>query len=185
MEQLNTNVTTEQVEEWVNEHTAFLMNKAYFWLSNKEDAEDIVQEVFLSLCQKPINFSGKSSARTWLTAILHNKVMDLYKRRYKTTNVDFQTIFDKSGEWNHEGEVNQWGEEDKLFDNKEFIDTFNKCIYKLPIQWKMVISEFYFEENKAADICTALNLTQTNYWKILQRSRLQLKDCLQINWFNK
>jgi RNA polymerase sigma-70 factor (ECF subfamily) len=177
-------VTTKQVEEWIDKYSPFLLNRAYFLLSNKEDAEDVVQEVFLSVCQSNSGYSGKSSVKTWLTAILHHKVADFYKKKYKSQSVSFTSIFDLHGEWRGEGDVTVWNNEEDLVDNEEFSTILQSCISKLPTLWKVIVCDVYFERRKAVEICTEKNLTDSNYWKILQRSRLQLKDCLQINWFN-
>lgn len=178
------NSTAKQIEGWIDEYSPFLLNRAYFLLSNKEDAEDVVQDVFLSVCQNKTAHSGKSSVKTWLTAILHNKVADFYKKKYKTQSVSFSTIFDVHGEWNGEGDMSVWNNEEELVDNEAFSTTLQGCISKLPTLWKIIICDVYFERRKAVQICTERNLTDSNYWKILQRSRLQLKDCLQVNWFN-
>ena len=178
------NVTAKQAEGWINEYAPFLLNRAYFLLSNKEDAEDVVQDVFLSVCQNNTTHSGKSSVKTWLTAILHHKIADFYKKKYKSESVNFSTIFDMHGVWKDEGDISVWNNEEDLIDNEEFSTTLQGCISKLPTLWKVIICDVYFERRKAAEICTEKNLTDSNYWKILQRSRLQLKDCLQVNWFN-
>ncbi|MGL4805923.1 MAG: RNA polymerase sigma factor, partial [Bacteroidales bacterium] len=78
MHEPKSTITNKQLESWIDEHSSFLLNRAYSLLSVKEDAEDVVQEVFLSLYQSADSFEGRSSVRTWLTAVLHNKIADLY-----------------------------------------------------------------------------------------------------------
>lgn len=183
MHEPKSTITNKQLESWINEHSSFLLNRAYMLLSVKEDAEDVVQEVFLSVYQSAESFEGRSSVRTWLTAVLHNKIADLYKRKYKSTQTSFQSIFDTHGEWKEEQIPVDWGDEEELINDPEFNHIFGGCINKLPTQWKIIVSEAYFSEKKASDICVYLNITQSNYWKILQRSRIQLRKCLDINWF--
>ncbi|MFY7815939.1 MAG: RNA polymerase subunit sigma, partial [Chryseobacterium taeanense] len=38
---------------------------------------------------------------------------------------------------------------------------------------------------KAQEVSQVLNISTTNLWKILQRSRMQLRECLEFNWFSK
>jgi DNA-directed RNA polymerase specialized sigma24 family protein len=33
------------------------------------------------------------------------------------------------------------------------------------------------------EICKVLDITPTNYWVILHRARLKLRECLEKNWF--
>lgn len=177
-------IAPEQIEIWIEQYSPFLLNRAYALLSVKEDAEDVVQEVFLSLCQAGVTFEGRSSAKTWLASILHNKIADLYRRRYRDANVSFADVFDQAGEWVEEKMESKWDTDANLMDDEEFVTTLQGCVEKLPPQWKIVVQEAYLQQSKASDVCDNLQISNTNYWKILQRSRLQLRKCLDINWFN-
>lgn len=177
-------ITTDEIEEWINKYSSVLLARAYALLSVKEDAEDVVQEVFLSLCKPEISFDRRSSVQTWLIAILHKKIADLYRKRYKTVQTSFSSVFDKHGEW-LEGYVPvEWEDNSHIMNDPEFTKIFSGCINKLPVQWKIIVAEAYFSENTASDICRNLNISNSNYWKILQRSRIQLRKCLDLNWFN-
>lgn len=39
------------------------------------------------------------------------------------------------------------------------------------------------KKKKAPEVSQELNVSATNLWKILQRSRVQLRECLEVNWF--
>ena len=182
MNATNSQISTLIIEQWIDEHSEFLLKRALFSLSVKEDAEDVVQEVFLSLCEPKISYNEKSSVRTWLTAILNNKIADFYKKKYKITHVSFHQTFDDHGEWIEP--QNHWECDDEITTDPEFSSVLEGCMDKLPPQWKIIVGQAYFSGAKAFDICQSLNISHTNYWKILQRSRIHLKKCLNINWFN-
>ena len=176
----------------IDEYSPALLNRAYYLLSNKEDAEDLVQEVLYSAYINYQNYTGKGSTLSWLMGILYNKAMDQYKKRYKygtKIQINFTTDFDKHGEWNDPDETNQWfgddnTEQEHLLDNTEFRDQFYGCLDALPQKWRVVVKLCYLNENKAEYICSELGITLTNYWKLLQRSRLQLRKCIDTKWFN-
>lgn len=177
-------ITTDEVEEWINQYSSVLLARAYALLSVREDAEDVVQEVFLSLCKPGVLFDRRSSVRTWLIAILHNKIADLYRKRYKSVQTSFLSVFDNHGEWIGEHARIDWEDNGHIMNDPEFNKIFMDCINKLPVQWKIIVGEAYFSENSATEICRNLNISSSNYWKILQRSRIQLRKCLDLNWFN-
>ena len=149
--------TGSEFEHLIEIYSPILLNKAYYLLSNKEDAEDIVQEVFISAYVNYHLFKNKSSIKSWLMGILYNKVMDAYKKRYKQGNkllINFDSDFDKHGEWNHNEVVNTWNiednnERDNLLDNIDFRDQFFGCIEALPERWRIVVKLCYLQENKA------------------------------------
>lgn len=191
MQQTSSQVSTSELEKWIDDYSRSLLDRAYYLLSNKEDAEDAVQEVFLSACKNSSSFQRKSSPQTWLMGILHHKVADIYKKRYKGTavNLDFEQVFDKNGEWNTKDVLNSWEEENSastnLLDDEDFSTVFHQCLEHLPKQWRLAVNLCYLQEKKTVDICTELNISSANYWKLLQRSRIQLRECIDIHWFNK
>lgn len=184
--------TENDFERLVKTYSTVLLNKAYYLLSNKEDAEDIVQDVFISAYISYHNYDGKGTILSWLMGILYNKVMDLYRKRYKhedKMHINFSADFDKHGEWNHTDVSNYWFGEDKseqenLLDNIDFRKQFYACLESLPDRWRTAVKLCYLDENKAEYICSELGISTTNYWKLLQRSRLQLRRCIDAKWFN-
>lgn len=191
MQQKDTLLSPFEWEKWIDDYSQTLLDHAYYLLSDKEDAKDVVQEVFLSAYKNKASFQGKSTPLTWLTSILHHKIADIYKRRYKeeAISLNFEYVFDKHGEWNETGVLNPWEEAEHspgaLLNDENFCKTFDECMERLPEQWNIVVKQCYLQGRKAIEICKATGLSATNYWKVLQRSRLQLRECIDIHWFNK
>lgn len=189
MQQTDTPLSTFELEKWIDDYSKALLDRAYYLLSDKEDAKDVVQEVFLSAYKSKGSFQGKSSPLTWLTSILHHKIADIYKKRYSGNTQLFSVdhFFDKHGEWIEIDVADPWEQDDyavsALLNNADFYQVLNECLERLPRQWLMVVNKCYLQEQKAAEICRELNLSTANYWKLLQRSRLQLRKCIDIHWF--
>ena len=40
------------------------------------------------------------------------------------------------------------------------------------------------KDEKTAVICKELNITTTNYWVLIHRAKLKLRDCIQKSWVN-
>lgn len=189
MRQTEISTSAFELEKWIEDCSEKLLDRACYLLSDKEDAKDVVQEVFLSAYKSKDSFQGKSSPLTWLTSILHHKIADIYKKRYNGNPqpFSFEIFFDKHGEWLEPDVADPWEEDEftvsTLLDNNSFRDILNQCLGRLPRQWLIVVNKCYLQEQKAAEICRELNLTTANYWKLLQRSRLQLRKCIDIHWF--
>lgn len=174
------------LESWVDKYSLALMNRAFFLISDRQDAEDIVQDVFLVAFESYDSYKGESQAKTWLMSILKNKVADYYRKKYKTHGqIPFSDFFDQSGSWKENDVLRDWATaDDSLLNDKEFRLRFEKCLNALPPKWAILVKLYYLEEKKADAICQDLDVSSTNLWKILQRSRMQLRKCIEINWFN-
>lgn len=178
----------KELETWIDSYSAELYKRAFYLLQDKEEAEDMVQEVFIAAYHGMDGFERKSSPLTWLKAILNNKSAEFYRKKYKTgTQVSLDDFFNKEEFWVNTGFLDSWTdpEETSLLDNNSFNESLEKCLEQLPQKWLMLIKLSYLEQKKFPEICQEVDISATNYWKILQRSRLQLRECLELNWFNK
>lgn len=180
-------------EHWVDLYADYLY---YFAISRIEDEElckDLVQDTFLAAIHGKDNFKGQSSERTWLTAILKNKIYDVYRKK-KTTILEESYAFpnvhnpyffeEESGHWNANF-PKEWSTIHEPLQQEEFANTFNKCLEKLSVNAKQVISGKFLDEQDTDFICKELSLSSSNYWVIMHRAKLQLRDCLEKNWFVK
>lgn len=175
----------EQITEWIEKYSEPLLNRALYLVSDKEDAADIVQEVFLVAYTSFDSFQEKSSPLTWLYSILRNKIADFYRNKYKNpVNTSLSDFFDEDGMWTDQSVLNFWQEiPENTSESEYFSQSLDNCIEKLPPRWKILVKLYYLEEKKAEAVCQEMEISTTNLWKILQRSRLQLRKCLEINWF--
>jgi RNA polymerase sigma-70 factor (TIGR02943 family) len=177
--------------KWVDNHADYLYAYAISRISDEEQARDLVQEVFLAALERAGKFEGKSTERTWLTAILKNKIVDIYRKRSSgLANIDAnierqpdQDFFDDEGHWKEETYPRQFGVEDNdPLHNKEFNRVLQQCMQKLPALWLAVFTMKHMEDQPTNVICTELKVTDSNFWVIIHRTKLNLRACLQKTW---
>ncbi|HZY38557.1 MAG TPA: sigma-70 family RNA polymerase sigma factor [Mucilaginibacter sp.] len=178
--------------QWVAAHADYLYNYAITRINDEEHARDLVQETFLAALQKVHGFEGRSSERTWLTAILKNKIVDVYRKKssglmsteIKTAEQEQDEFFDAdSGHWLKPHGPVEFGIEDKdHLVSKEFEDILKKCLQKLPALWKAVFTMKHIDEEATDMICAELKVTPSNFWVIIHRAKVNLRACLQKNW---
>jgi DNA-directed RNA polymerase specialized sigma24 family protein len=78
-----------------------------------------------------------------------------------------------------------WDEEKSMLDNEDFLAVMDKCIDDLPINWRIAVLSKYIAEKDTTEICQDLQISSSNYWQILHRSKVLLKKCIEALWFNK
>ncbi|MCJ7935289.1 MAG: sigma-70 family RNA polymerase sigma factor [Chryseobacterium sp.] len=178
----------EVLKSWIEQYSEPLLKKAFYMLSDQEEAQDIVQEVFLAAFSSYDSFEGKSQPLTWLMAILNRKVADFYRKKYRSEpKIRLDHFFDETGSWKNNDVLNDWnaaGKESELLDDQDFNKTLEECMEELPPRWKILLKMYYIEEKKAPEVSQEFEVSTTNLWKILQRSRMQLRECLEVNWFS-
>lgn len=177
----------EEINKWIELYSRALLNKALSMVANKNDAMDLVQDTFISASTSYHTFKRKCTPLSWLQHILKNKISDFYRMQYRSPEVvSMSLFFDSSGSWTDNSVLHEWP---NYSDNPEvdttLLDTLDRCIEHLPNQWKTTIKRYYIEQKKADKVCHELNIASANLWKILQRSRMQLRKCIESNWFDK
>lgn len=135
------------------------------------------------------NFKGKASERTWLISILKRKIIDHYRKINSTkgkaeVKVNFYTDGEKEGEWIEERVPSNWGSEvEKKIENEELSDALKHCIDRLPEKYSIVFRMKTIQQFDTEEICKELDITSSNLWVIIHRARMQLRKCMEDNWF--
>jgi RNA polymerase sigma-70 factor (ECF subfamily) len=177
--------------KWVENHADYLYAYALSRIRDEEQARDLVQEVFLAALEKVDKFEGKSTERTWLTAILKNKIIDVYRKRssglvttdIKAAEYEQEDFFYEEGHWQKQHWPKAFGVEDHdPLHNKEFNQVLQQCMQKLPALWLAVFTMKHMDDQSTEIICTELKVTSANFWVIIHRTKLNLRACLQKTW---
>jgi RNA polymerase sigma-70 factor (TIGR02943 family) len=183
---------------WVILYGDYLYSLAIMKTGNKETAQDLVQETFLSAIKAKDTFNGLSSEKTWLTAILKNKVIDFYRKKDVLRDADdylagtdasfYVTFFDTAeesyGHWRQDAAPKAWAEgADTPLKRKEFYRILQYCIDKMPSKLVPAFVAKYVDEEDSEKICKELNLSSSNYWVMIHRAKVLMRSCLEKNWF--
>lgn len=165
-------------------YTKDLYAWAYFKTGNKSLSEDLVQDTFLAAIKSQKNFKGDSEIKTWLFGILKNKIADYFRKGLN--KIPTQNNFFDGDNWQEKEIPSTWNisEDNELLDDLAFKNTLSDCINKLPAVWSSVIRMKFIDDRKTEIICNENGISQNNYWQIIHRSKLQLRKCLELNWFS-
>ena len=179
-------------ESWVDQHGDYLYSFARFRVRDQASAEDLVQETFIAALQNQKNFKAQASERTWLTAILKNKIIDYLRKQSREQPTDdierflnmSEDLFNAAGKW--VSGPGKWSFAPSiLYDKKEFWQALRRCLELLP---KRLAQAFILREMDGMshqEICKVLEISPSNSWVVLYRARMGLKKCLGTSWFDR
>jgi RNA polymerase sigma-70 factor (TIGR02943 family) len=176
--------------KWVTQYGDMLYRYALPRVNDRDTAKDLVQETFLSAWRNYENFKGEISEKNWLFAILKNKIIDHFRKASTRLTDSFPDIadsdsyFDEAEHWRVVSAPRDW-RTDTVIDRKEFYEVLNKCKGMLKEIQNTVFTMKYLDGLESEDICKVLNITSSNYWVLMHRAKLQLRACLEKNWFLK
>ena len=128
---------------------------------------------------------------------MKNKIIDYYKKKstsseiligqdddYEKQDYFFETEGSRKGMWKTETRPESWNTDYQTpVEKTEFYTILNKCLDKLPEQWGAVFTLKNMDDYSSGEICKELNISSSNYWIIMHRARLKLRECMSKNWF--
>lgn len=174
-----------------------MLRFARMQLRDSGAAEDMVQEALMAAMTSARSFAGRSAFKTWMFAILRNKIVDHIRASSREINCadlvgraggdaeleDFDVLFDQRGFWNRDDRPATWSDPEASFEQDAFWAVFDICMNNLPEHIARVYTMRELLELDTAEICAELGITPNNCFVILHRARLGLRECLENRWF--
>ena len=165
-------------------------------LGDENLAEDVVQDTYVAALDKADAFRGDAALKTWVFAILKNKIADALRGRYRRAAREVtmeddpdgdaleNEIFREDGHWEREEGPIDLGTPEQLLSNRQFWQVMQRCLNGLPGVQAQVFMMREHLGMSANEICAETCLTTNNINVILYRARLKLQKCLQANWLD-
>lgn len=155
-----------------NDYYVPLVNYSNTLVRDKEDAEDIVQQVYISVWQKRTEIDKIDSLRNYLYRAVHNSSLNRIKQRTVRSDYAKEQMY-----------VITNRQETSII-QKELQQKIEKSIEKLPEQCAKVFKMSRFEELKYQEIALALNISvktvENHMGKALKLMREMLKEYLPV-----
>lgn len=165
-------VFTEVVNEW--QHMIF--NTAVSIVQNNEDAEDITQDVFVTLYEKITDFREESALSTWLYRITVRKALDHEKKKKRLKYGGFlKRIFSVEDK---EVPVN-FDHPGVLLDNKEKASVLFMALKKLPEKQRVAFTLHKMEGLNHRQIANVMNVSVVSVESLQLRAKNGLKKILK------
>jgi len=147
-------------------------------VGDPDEAEEVVQEAFISACGKMGSFEGRSKLSTWLYRITTNAaLMRLRKRREDTVSLDEPQVMDEGdllprqlGDWSVEP-----GQQAL---SSELRQVMERAVQELPPSLRVAFVLRDVQGLSTQEAAEALDITETALKVRLHRARLQLRERL-------
>lgn len=165
-------------------HGSRVYRQAFNLTSNAADAEEVVQEVFLTVHQKVKTFRGESAFSTWLYRLTFNAALSRLRRQKKRETVSIEDYLPRFAEDGHHlvRPVVDWSQEaeDRLA-GAELRRILREALDLLPALDKAVVVMSDLEGIPNREIGEAMGLTVTAVKARLHRARLFLRGKLAVH----
>ncbi len=150
-------------------------NLALQYVQNIEDAEEITQDVFLSVYEKLDTFQNKSKVSTWIYKIAIHKSLDFIKAKKAKKRFGFiSSLWDEKPDL-PKAELVNFDHPGVLMENKESLQELFRIINTLNEKQKTVIILTKIEEKSVSETAEIMDLSPKAVESLLQRAKNNIK----------
>lgn len=145
-------------------------NTAISYMQNERDAEEVTQDVFVSIFRNASKFKGNSSVSTWIYRISVNTSINYLRKRKKYRVFQFGDSSKDEADFEHPG---------VLMENKENAKALFKVIQTLPESQKTAFILSFVEDLPRKKVAEIMETSLKSVESLLQRAKKNLRKALK------
>lgn len=149
---------SEEMKNVILRNSDMVYKLAFSQMKNKDDADDVYQDVFYRYIRKQQKFESTEHEKAWFIRVTLNCSKTVMKSFWKDRICDVEEVED--------------------FSHNDKVD-LEYALRQLPKKYSAVIHLFYYEDLSVEKISEILRLSQPNVRMYLTRARRMLKEILE------
>lgn len=148
----------KRTEKVIEEYSGQLLKIAYSYTGNMSDAEDIVQEVFITFaCKGP---KEDRVVKPWLIRVTINQSINLIQSAYRKKRVDIEEKLEDM----------VYGDEKIILDDE---------LMQIPLKYRAPLYLYYYEGYSVDEIAELMKKKKSSVYTLIDRGRTKLKKIIQ------
>jgi len=157
----------------VKRYQNFVFTIALRYTPNREDAEEIAQDVFVKAYRSLADFRGESKFSTWLyTIVTTTCITFLRRKKLDVHSLDIEKVFEVADSQNSSFRANQ-------VEQKSKVQMINEAIKLLSVDDARIITLFYQGEQSLEEIGRIIGAEPNTVKVKLHRARQRLKEKME------
>lgn len=164
--------STERTEAYLRlltQHDRWLAAYVYSLVPRAADAEDILQEVKVTMWKHFGKFQPDSNFRAWARTIATNQILNYRRAEHRRPNSELDEAFIGAVA----AEIDRRADE---LDRRS--EALRNCLHKLPEAHRNLIIWRYYDDCRIEEIATRSQRTVEAAYRLLSRVRAVLNDCV-------
>jgi len=158
--------------EWLEQHSAAVIEVARAYTLTSDDCQDLAQEIFLQAWSSMNKFEGKSSPATWFYRVaLHTAVNwhrnDRPRRMHQKPLLDGQTL------------VVDCSDTVERIEQRELVEQLYQAIHQLP-KTDVALVLLYLNDMSHREMASVLGISESDVGVKLSRAKIALAALLDV-----
>ena len=163
----------------IEEYQDKVFGRCLSFVPNKEDAEDIAQEVFVEVFKSVKKFKGNSTLSTWIYRITTNKCLEFIRKKNTKKRFAFlQSLFGNEVPLDKTSFFTEFKHPGILLENKEDAEVLYSAIDRLPEEQRIVFTLHKIEGLSYKEISEITEKSIPSIESLLFRAKKNLRKLL-------
>lgn len=172
------NPHTEAFKELVYQYQDRVLNTCYRFLHNKEDAEDMAQEVFIEVYKSLPRFRGEAQLSTWIYRIAVTKSLDFLRKKRRKKRFGQILLFIGGKEVLNEIPAPLSTNPQKNLEDREREKILQQAVDSLAENQKIAVTLNKYEEFSYKEIAEIMGMTLSSVESLIHRGMKNLNKKL-------
>jgi len=162
------------IGEIIDQYHRQLFKLCLFYLKDKDEAEDILQEIFIKVLKKRASFKGEAGVYTWLYRIAVNTLINYINRKKIVQFISWESAPETVSP---EDEPAARLETEELENRR--LNVLETCLVKLSNREKTALYLFHYENMKQKEISGIMNTSVPAVESLVHKAMKKLKKCVK------
>jgi RNA polymerase sigma-70 factor (ECF subfamily) len=166
--------STSDVARLIREHQAGVWRYLRALGCQPAQAEDLTQETFLAVLQRPFVDHGRAATAGYLRKIARNQLISARRRSSRYSTVD-----DIEGTAEGIAEIERQWEQLALDEGDDAVEALKDCLEGLDERSRKSLELRFSQQKSRTEIAASLGMTEDGAKNLMQRAKQRLRECIQ------
>lgn len=166
------------LEELYTKYAKQVFNLSLQYVQNREDAEEITQDVFVKIHQHLDTFKHESKHSTWIYRITINTSLDFVKAKMRKKRFGIFTSLFHADSSEVKYESSSFEHPGVALEQREALENIFRCINDLPENQKTALILHKIEQQSQTEIAEIMEISPKAVESLIQRAKANLEKKL-------
>lgn len=167
---LTANGDERAFERIVQKYQQAVFNTIYRYTGNRDDVQDLAQEIFIKVWRNAAKFKGRSKFSTWLYRIVANHCIN-YRRRRRKDQVSLDELTEK-------GQTPESLKVQPDWEAKSRVEDIRRAVDELPERQRLALILSQFEDKSYKEVAEIMKVSVSSVESLIFRARRELRERL-------
>ncbi len=168
------------IDEIIDTYYQKIYKSCLFYLDNdKQEAEELVQEIFIKILKKQATFKGESGIYTWIYRISINTLINYIKRKKIVEFISFENIPNSRDISKKNSSIDPALKLEKDEIHQKEIEKLETCMKLLSNREKTAFYFFHYDSLKQKEIAEIMKTSVSAVESLIHKAMRKLKRCVK------